>query len=246
MSEAATSAVAWPVDQRRDGCTCTSGINTLEELVGVIELAQEEYKAQWAAFEETAKLLESFGWKHGVNVKDEYGISTYDADDPYQLSWVVQEGVYLATGHGNIGDLNGGYQQGDFDVAERPLIKKALDYIQANPRCQRTKLTKTQQKQLRESFEMAYHMHLHFHAPMSRIWFFIHQKLGQFPNSMAIPDDVYEEIRDWFWEVRHELTSNKPELYKYTNRGSAEELIEMISKAQPLVSKRAVVNGSDD
>jgi hypothetical protein len=234
-----TAIAVWPDDQRHAGCKCKSDISSLDDLLKVIELAQSEYKAQWAAFEETAKLLESFGWKHGVNVQDEYGICTYDEKDPYQLSWVVQEGIYLATGHGTIGDLNGGYQDGDFMVVKRPLIKKALNYIQSNPRCQRTKLTKAQQKQLRESFEQAYHMHLHFYAPMSRLYTFIHEKLGEHPNSMAISDDISEALHDWFWEIRHEITSSKPDLYKYTNRGSAEELLELIAEAQPLAKERA-------
>lgn len=94
------TAVEVPQDQRHPRCECKSNISTFDDLVSVIKEAQVEYKAQWAALEETAKLLESFGWKHGVDVMDEYNICSYDEEDPYQLSWVVQEGVYLATGYG--------------------------------------------------------------------------------------------------------------------------------------------------
>lgn len=229
-----SEATAWPVDQRQKGCTCKSGIDTFDELLKVIELAQSEYKAQWAAFEETAKLLESFGWKDGVGVQDEFGINTYDEEDPYKLSWVVQEGVYLATGHGNIGNLNGGYQDGDFMVAEEPLIDQAIDYILANPRCQRTpNLTKEQGVQFIESFKQAYHMHLHFYVPMSRLWVFVYEKLGEYPNSMAIPDDMAEELWDWFWEMRHGSTNTAAP-------SDANELLALLTKAQPIVKERAV------
>lgn len=82
-------------------------------------------------------------------------------------------------------------------------------------------------------------MHLHFYAPMSRIYTFIHEKLGVYVNSIAIPAALAEAFTDWLWEVRHEFTSANPELYRYTVRGSAEELLEIIAEAQSLVKQRS-------
>lgn len=231
------AAVAIPQDQRLPGCECKSNINTFDGLVSVIKEAQAEYKAQWAAFEETAKLLESFGWKHGVGVMDEYNIGSYDEKDPYQLSWVVQEGVYLATGYGVEGDLNGGYQEGDFFVANTPLIDEGLQHILANPRCQRTKLNEEQKAQLCESFNQAYRIHLRFVAPTSRIYTFIHEKLGEYASSIGIPPAIAEELTDWLWEFRHECNGTDE---KWTPTAEAKELLELLTKAQPLVKSRSM------
>jgi len=228
------SRAEFPKDQRHAGCECKSGVESFGKLVETIELAQSEYKAQWAAMEETAQLLASFGWKDGIDVMDEYGISTYDEKDPYKLSWVVQESIYLATGHGTIGDLNGGIQEGDWFVNDEPLIDDAIKYLLANPRAQRTELNVEQVAQLRESFEMACHMHLHFHAPMWRLYT-IHEKLGAYASSIAIPQEVTDALYDWLLGVRESYTTPK---FERTATTEANDLLAIIADAQPCVKKR--------
>jgi hypothetical protein len=245
--------LTWPEDQRHEGCDSDADIKSIQDLVRVIGEAQTGYAEFWQALEATGSLLRNLGWKDGVGVQDEYGIVTHDEKDPYQLSWCAQEAVYLATGYGEIGGLNGGLQEADWSQPQAPKIDEALQYLLTNPRCQRTTLTEEQTVQLRESLEQAVHFQQHhFNPPMSQLHSFIHEKLGVDAANIALegPGRISNDALDWLSDVRHEPAeyireSNEwvktAEITRIDNEKAANELVEFILEVQPVMKQRVAV-----
>lgn len=197
VTTASPSAI--PPDVRVDGCTCDAELNTAADIQKVFKQVQREYTRRWKFIEKAAKLLAKFGFKPGVNVVWDY--NTKPTDGEYPLDWTVNEAVYLATGRGQLGDLSGGLQTGDWSAKTRPNVREAIKYIVTSPRVQPVKLTTAQTAHLAESFKEAYHAHLHLVEPMGRVYTFIHQKVG---HICELPDKTQHEIYDFLWEFRHE------------------------------------------
>jgi hypothetical protein len=166
-------------------------------LRGLFEEAQQTYKTRWEAIEKTAALLSELGFKDGVNVQSDYNLGI---EENYPISWVVNEAIYLATGHGTIGDLNGGVQNGDWHDDKEADMKAGLKWILTNARLQTAVLDREQTRLVKESFEKAYRQHVVFRKPMSGIYNFIHDRTGCFHEAS---DDLRDEVYDFLWEVRH-------------------------------------------
>jgi len=219
-----TQSLVIPPDMRIEHCTCKSGLKTAKDLEKAFKEVQKEYTRRWKFVGETAKLLYKFGFKDGVNVVGDYGPwNTYDEKDPYKVEWIVNEAIYLGTGEGTIGDLSGGIQNGDWFARPTPL-KKAMKYLLASDRMQKVKLTRAQKSQLEESFNEAYHAHIHFVAPMSRVHTFIHEKLGSLGD---LTEKQFEEVMDFLWEFRHTWPDKTQKVTQEVH-----ELLELITKIQ--------------